>query len=187
MDAKEIIEHIQNEVHKRATSPENKFGIGVYYHIESVVKNAKLLAEKYQADKEVVVIAAWLHDIASITDYKLYKEHHIYGAKIAEEILKELNYEEEKINLVKECIKNHRGSINNERLTVEEKCVADADAVSHLDNIPGLLYLAYVERKMDINEGKEFVKSKLKRSFQKLSEESKEIYLEKYNNAMELL
>ena len=38
------------------------------------------------ADKEVCIIAAWLHDIASITDYKLYKEHHIHGTIIADEI-----------------------------------------------------------------------------------------------------
>lgn len=65
---------------RRSIKPENKFGIGCYYHIEAVVKNAELLAEKYNADKEVVIIAAWLHDIASITDYSLYEMHHIHGA-----------------------------------------------------------------------------------------------------------
>ena len=52
----------------------------------SIVQNAEILADKYNADKEVCIIAAWLHDIASITDYDLYEEHHIHGAKIADEI-----------------------------------------------------------------------------------------------------
>jgi len=68
----DIIEYLQKEVRARCEAPSNKFGIGCYYHIESVVKNAELLAERYGADKEVTVIAAWLHDIASVTDYSLY-------------------------------------------------------------------------------------------------------------------
>lgn len=128
-------------------------GMGCYYHIESVAKNAELLAEKYGADKEVVIIAAWLHDIASITDYSMYEEHHVYGATIAKEILNELNYEDEKTELVQKCVFNHRGSVNLEKLSKEELCVVDADAISHFDSVPSLLYLAYVERKMNIEEG----------------------------------
>lgn len=183
----DIIKYLEQEVYARAIKPENKFGIDCYYHIEAVVKNAELLAEQFGADKEIVMIAAWLHDIASITDYSLYEMHHIHGAEIAEDLLKKLNYDIDKISLIKKCIINHRGSIEFEKLTVEEKCVADADAVSHFDRIPNLLYLAYTKKGMEIGEGKEFVKAKLQRSYQKLSEESKKYYLQKYKNAMELL
>lgn len=65
----DIIEYLQKEVYHRCKRPTNKFGMGCYYHIEAVVKNAEILAEKYGADKEVVITAAWIHDIASITDY----------------------------------------------------------------------------------------------------------------------
>lgn len=181
----DIIEYLKKEVYSRAIKPDNKFGIGCYYHIEAVVKNAEILAKQFNADKEVTIIAAWLHDIASITDYSLYEDHHIHGAEIAEEILKKFDYN--KIELVKKCIINHRGSINNERTTVEEVCVADADAISHFDSIPSLLHLAYAKRHMDIEEGKNFVRNKLERSYKKLSEQSKKFYLEKYQNAISLL
>ncbi len=183
----DIINYLEKEIYKRASVTSNKFGIGCYYHIEAVVKNAQILAQEFGADEEIVIIAAWLHDIASITDYSLYEMHHIHGANIAENILKQFNYEEEKINKVKECILNHRGSVNNAKLTIEEKCVADADAISHFDSIPSLLYLAYVNKHMSIEEGRNFVVEKLKRSYNKLSEPSKEFYNDKYNNAMELL
>ncbi|MFR5682793.1 MAG: HD domain-containing protein [Clostridia bacterium] len=182
-----IINDLKKEVYARAIKPENKFGIGCYYHIEAVVKNAEILADYYNADKEVVVIAAWLHDIASITDYQLYENHHIHGANIAETILKKYNYDTTKIDLIKKCILNHRGSISNERLTMEEKCVADADGISHFDSIPSLLYLAYVKNNLEIEEGKNFVKNKLERSYKKLSDDSKKFYLKKYQNAMNLL
>ena len=183
----DIINYLEKEIYKRANEPSNKFGIGCYYYIEAVVKNAQILAQKFGADEEIVIISAWLHDIASITDYSLYEMHHIHGANIAENILKQFNYEEEKINKVKECILNHRGSVNNTKLTIEERCVADADAISHFDSISSLLYLAYVNKHMNIEEGRNFVVEKLKRSYNKLSDASKEFYKNKYDNAMSLL
>jgi HD superfamily phosphohydrolase YqeK len=61
------------------------------------------------------------------------------------------------------------------------------DAISHFDSVPSLLYLAYVERNMDIEEGIVFVKQKLERSYNKLSDKSKEIYREKYQQVMSVL
>ena len=183
----DIINYLKNEIKNRAENENNKFGIGVLYHIQAVVKNAEILANKYNADKEVCIIAAWLHDIASITDYDLYEEHHIHGAKIADEILRNFKYDKNKIELVKKCILNHRGSLDNKRLSKEEQIIADADAISHFDSIPSLLYLAYKEKKMSIEDGINFVKSKLERSFNKLSDDSKIFYKEKFKNVMEIL
>lgn len=65
----DILAGLQKEVYNRCLRETNKFGMGCYYHITAVVKNAEILAEKFGADKEIVLIAAWLHDIASVTDY----------------------------------------------------------------------------------------------------------------------
>lgn len=183
----DIVKYLKTEVRNRAENKNNKFGIGALYHIEAVVRNAVILADKYNADKEICIIAAWLHDIASITDYNLYEEHHIHGTKIASEILRKFEYDDSKIELVKACILNHRGSIDNKRLSKEEQIIADADAISHFDSIPNLLYLAYRERNMNIEEGKNFVKSKLERSYRKLSDESRIFYKEKFENVMKIL
>ena len=182
-----ILSDLQKEIYDRCQRETNKFGMGCYYHIVAVVKNAEILAEKYGADKEVVLIAAWLHDIASITDYSLYDLHHIHGAEMAYGILKEYGYDNKKIRLVQECIKKHRGSVNLEKNSLEELCVADADVISHFDSVPSLLYLAYVQKGMGIEDGKEFVKSKLARSFQKLSARSKKHYQNKFEKTMEVL
>ena len=151
------------------------------------MKNGELLAQKYGADKEIVMIASWLHDIASVTDHDLYEDHHIYGAEIAYGLLTQLSYDRSKIPLVQACIKNHRGSVCLDRNSIEELCVTDADAISHFDSIPSLLYLVYAERKMNYEDGKRYVKEKLERSFGKLSAQSKEYYRNKYQQAMEIL
>lgn len=118
----DILEKLQYEIYDRCQKQTNKFGMGCYEHIVAVVKNAEILAEKYGADKEVVMIAAWLHDIASITDYSLYELHHLHGAEMAYCILKEYGYDGKKIPLVQECIRNHRGSVNFEK-TALRNCV----------------------------------------------------------------
>lgn len=184
---KDILKDLQQEIYDRCQRETNEFGMGCYYHILAVVKNAEILAEEYGADKEIVIIAAWLHDIASITDYSLYELHHIHGAEMAYDILKEYGYDDNKISLVQECIRNHRGSIALEKSSMEELCVADADAISHFDSVPSLLYLAYVKRGLGMEEGKEFVKDKLMRSFQKLSARSKKHYQNKFESVMEVL
>uniref|UniRef100_UPI0040575984 HD domain-containing protein n=1 Tax=Acetatifactor sp. TaxID=1872090 RepID=UPI0040575984 len=183
----DIIEYLEKEIKKRCESERNFFGMGCYYHIRAVVQNAVFLAEQYGADREIVTIAAWLHDVASITDYSLYEEHHIHGAKMAEEILQAWNYDVDKIELVKKCIMNHRGSELKDKTSIAEMCVADADAISHFDSVPSLFYLAYVNRKLGIEEGIEFVRSKLRRSYNKLSDRSKSIYQEKYSDCMKML
>lgn len=183
----DIIEFLQKEIYERCKRPENHFGMGCYDHIEAVVKNAAWLAEKMGADQEIAVIAAWLHDIASITDYSLYEMHHLYGADIAGQLLRQWNYEESRIAAVQSCIRNHRGSVANCKTTKEEICVADADAISHFDNVPSLLYLAFVRKKMGYEEGKAFVIGKLDRSYAKLSRESQAYYNGKYQKVMEVL
>ena len=117
----------------------------------------------------------------------MYEEHHKYGATIAKEILDELNYDKEKIKLVQKCVFNHRGSVDLERNSREEQCVADADAISHFDNVSSLLYLAYVERGMSIEDGVKFVRAKLERSYNKLSDEGKEFCKAKYERVMAVL
>lgn len=175
----DILNHLQKLIYERCQKPENHFGAGCYYHIEAVVKNAALLADSYGADKEVVMIAAWLHDIASVTDYALYPLHHIHGAEMASEILRSFDYPADKIHLVQACIRSHRGSYPLEKYTPEELCVADADAISHFDNVCSLLHLAYHTKGMEISEGKAYVRGKLERSYQKLSDNGRAYYHEK--------
>ncbi|MGL4875241.1 MAG: HD domain-containing protein, partial [Clostridium sp.] len=85
------------------------------------------------------------------------------------------------------CILNHRGSIEKERRTQEEICIADADAISHYDNLSSLFYLAFVQRKLNIDDGTDFVKKKLDRSYNKMSNESKEYYKNKRELILSIL
>jgi len=145
-----------------------------------VVKIGKKLAGQFNADSEIVEISALLHDYAGIKDYSLHKEHHIHGAIEAEKILRKLNYPSNKIEAVKHCIENHRGSVKSEKQSAEAECLANADAIAHIENIPSLLYLTFAKFGMEIDEGVEWLKEKLERSWNKLNPDMKKIFQDKY-------
>lgn len=183
-----LVEKITKIVEEECKKETNFFGYGIWeYHITSIVKYAKILAKEFECDEEIVKIAALLHDYASIKDYNMYEEHHIHGAKEAEKILKGFKYPQNKIEMVKECIFAHRGSKVMTKTSKEAICIADADAMSHFDYIGSMFYLAFFSHKMDVKEANVWLKGKLNRSWNKLSDKGKELIKPKYDAIMLLL
>jgi uncharacterized protein len=182
-----VVSEVKKFVEKESKKPGSKYGYEPFRcHFFQVAEYAGNLAEKLGGDKEIVLLAAWLHDIGSIIYGR--KDHHLTGAKIAEEKLKELGYPENKIKLVKKCVQNHRGSKNNKRESIEEKIVADADAMSNFDNIPGIFKAAFIYEGKSQDEAKESVKKKLQNKWKKLHFKDSKIAIKpKYQAAMLLL
>ncbi len=154
-------------------------------HIKYVYEESIKLAEKYNADIEIVSLGALLHDIALINKIGDRKEHHINGEKISKEVLEELNYDKSKMNRVLKCVYNHRSSSNAE--SIEEICVADADILAHFDNISMLFNSAFVRNKVNLSEIREWMKNTFEKDYNDLSERTKEVFKEKYNQICEIV
>ena len=156
------------------------------YHLYPVIQNALMLADKYGADREVVEIAALFHDYADLLDMANRENHHVLGAAYAEKILKKDEFNQEFIDKVKNCILNHRASVVRDKFTIEEICVADADAMSHLENVVELIcWRAYLGE--SIQDSNTFVKNKIQKSYAKMSKETQELMKEKYESIMKTL
>ena len=186
----EVVDSIKAELLKRCENYKEKYGYDFWNdHIKYVVKNSIELAKKYGADVEIVELGALLHDIAMPSELGPREEHNVYGVQIADELLTQLNYPEDRKERVKECILRHRGSKNLPRNTIEEECVADADVLAHFDCIPSVFHLAFGkdEFNLSIEEGTEFVKKKLERDFNKLSDRTKIELKDRYENIMKVL
>lgn len=183
----DIVEEVKNWVESECKKPTSKYGYEPFiFHFGPVVKYANELAEELGADKEIVTVAGWLHDIGSIIDGR--ENHHITGAKIAEQKLKEFNYPAEKIELVKKCILNHRGSLNNNRESIEEIVVAEADVLSNFDNIGGLFKAAYEYEGLTQGEAHASVLKKLENKYNQLHlDKSKELIGPRFEAAKLLL
>ena len=163
-----------------------KIGQTWKYHLLPVIENACKLAEKYGADRDVVEVAAIFHDYADLLDFANRDNHHILGAELAEGVLLQDNFSQEFIDKVKSCILNHRASVVKEKFTLEEICVADADAMSHLDNFIELIcWRAYLNE--DIIDCNNFVKKKIQKSYAKMSKETQKLMKDKYESIMKVL
>jgi len=180
-----MIEQIKNHVEDLCKKESNPFGYEIYpVHFTYTVKYALHLADKTGADKEIVEIAGWLHDVGSCLGY--YEDHHTIGAQYAADYLGKLGLSYDKIEQVKHCIEAHRGSKDIPRKTIEAVCVADGDACSHFDDIAGLFHLAFVIRNLDTEKSRKFVRGKLERSWNKLSPQGKHL-METHYHAVRLL
>lgn len=183
-----VTEKIKEELLIRCAKSKEKDGYDFWNeHIKYVVENAVELAKKYHADVEIVELGALLHDIAMPSEYGEREKHHIYGAEIAEQLLKELDYPQDRVESVKNCVLNHRGSKGRPRNTIEEECVADADVMAHFDCIPSLFSLVYKEMNLSISDGKEYVRKKLERDYNKLSSRTRELLKDRYENILKVL
>ena len=183
----DIIQKVRDFVEDECKKPGSKYGYEPFpFHFTPVVEYAGKLADELGGDKEVILIAAWLHDIGSIIYGR--NDHHITGATIAEEKPKEFKYPAEKIELVKKCILNHRGSRQNKAESLEEQILAEADSMDTFNNISGIFKAAFMYENKTQGEAKESVRQKLENKWKQLRfERSRQIIKPKFEAAMLLL
>ena len=143
-----------------------------------------LLSKDKNVDKEVLELSALLHDI-SMTDMTLDRSrHNEFGADIAEQLLSENNYPEDKVLLVKKCILNHSKRRSEYRTTEEEQILVDADGLSHFDAIKKLYSLPSMVMGLNEEDSVRFVQDKLTGDYNELSDELKYLVKDKYERVM---
>jgi len=132
-------------------------------HLLQVEKNAKeLLDENPQADRKVVLLGVWLHDLQRVRGIK--GDHQKVGAREAEKVMKEYGYDNTIIKQVKDIILSHScGPVKPGSL--EGKILATADAVSHYQN--NFYLKVAVTGQRDLEEYKAWLKEKLDRNYNK--------------------
>lgn len=186
MKYKKYYDLIQNQAEHFDKTQNCQIGQTWKYHLFPVINNACMLADKFGADRDIVEVAAIFHDYADLLDFANRDNHHTMGAELAEVFLRQDGFDDEFIERVKQCIVNHRGSVPKNKLTIEEICVADADAMSHLDSVVELIcWRAYLGE--DIETCNNFVKQKIRKSFAKMSDKTKELVKDKYESIMKIL
>ncbi len=153
-------------------------------HIKYVYEESLSLADKYNADKEIVSLGSLLHDIALINKVGDRKDHHINGEKIAREVLTNLNYDNDKKERVLKCVYNHRSSKN--ATSIEEICVCDADVLAHFDNMP-LVFNYANKNNIGLNEINDWLKSAMEKDYNDLSDRTKETFKDRYKQICDVV
>ena len=144
-----IFKKIINDAKKKVFDLAKKNNFLWFYnlHQRETIKCAEKLFKIYKgANRKIVLISCWLHDIASYhtkNDKEVLKvklNHHIDGARIAGDFLRKYKITKKEINEIKNCIIKHRNSPPYTPKTLEEKIVAVADTLSHFESIFYLIY-----------------------------------------------
>lgn len=98
-------------------------------HVKAVVALAKKLAELTGADQDVVLAAAWLHDVRKETGDR----HPAEGAKFARQFLPKTDFPPDKIERVAQAIADHMGLWRDNPLTnLESQVLWDADKLAKI-------------------------------------------------------
>ena len=186
----QIVEKMRQEIIDRSARFEEltkgtKDEYNIYReHIQYVYKYVVMLSKDKNVDGEVLELAALLHDI-SMTDMSLDRSrHNEYGAGIAEKLLRESNYPEDKTQLVKRCILNHSKRRQQYRSTEEEQILVDADGLSHFDVVKTLYSLPSKVMGLNEEDSVRFVQDKLTGDYNELSDDLKYLVKEKYDRIM---
>ena len=186
----QIVEKMRQEIMDRSARFEEqtkgtKDEYNIYReHIQYVYKYVVMLSKDKNVDREVLELAALLHDI-SMTDMALDRSrHNEYGAEIAEQLLTENNYPEDKTQLVKRCILNHSKRRQQYRSKEEEQILVDADGLSHFDVVKTLYSLPSKVMGLSEEDSVRFVQDKLTGDYNELSDNLKYLVKDKYDRIM---
>jgi len=105
-------------------------------HVKRVVKNARQIAITENANLDILIPAAWLHDVVSLAknDPNRAMASQLAADKACE-LLTELHYPEHHLSAVHHAIKAHSFSAGVKPLSIEAKIVQDADRLDALGAI----------------------------------------------------
>jgi hypothetical protein len=108
-----------------------------FHHVIRDLHRALVIAaEEESVNYSILIPGVFLHDIGFCdTNFKRVG-HDVTGARLAQELLSGLDYEEETIQAISHCIRAHKGKAEEPR-TIEAKILYDADVLEKA----GLTYL----------------------------------------------
>ncbi|MDD4333250.1 MAG: HD domain-containing protein [Patescibacteria group bacterium] len=110
-------------------------------HQKEVVRCAEELLKMYKADKQIVIVACWLHDISKyqvknkLDTKKAHATHHFDSYEFSKKFLAKYKISQVEKDKICNCVLRHRNEAPYRARSTEEKIVAVADTLSHFTGI----------------------------------------------------
>ncbi|MFA5267986.1 MAG: HD domain-containing protein [Methanoregula sp.] len=124
----EKTEEILHHVKKTMTQP-GSHGLD---HVLRVVYLCEVIGKEENADMEILLPAALFHDIARPVETQTGVPHEEAGAQMAEEYLRSIRYDGERIPKIAHAIRTHRYRSLAKPETLEARILSDADKLDAL-------------------------------------------------------
>ena len=109
---------------------------GFHHVLRDLYRSLVIAKEEGEVDYSVLIPSVLLHDIGFCSQDFKRVGHDVAGARLAQEILEGLGYDEETCRAVYHCIRAHKGKAETPQ-TLEAKILYDADVLEKA----GLVYL----------------------------------------------
>lgn len=184
----ELIEKIRKAVREECERKGNVFGPAFFeQHLKAVAEYAGKLAERFGADKEIVELAAYLHDISAVRDVATLPEHPVRSAAIAREMLIGLDYPGARAERVAEAIASHASPIPLGSGPVEAVCLSNADAMAQIARPAYFLFFAFTVRKLGFDHGTHWLLDRVEANWKELAEPARELIKREYHQARAFL
>jgi uncharacterized protein len=179
----EIVQLTRDACHNR----ENRLSESYFEeHVTCVAYFAEKLCTLLNADREIVLLSAYLHDISAIVDYTTIATHNIESARIAENILIDYGYSKDRVSFVRQAIINHTSPMGYGNGSIEEICVSNADAISIIIKPAFWLNYAYTVQSMSFNDGYHWYQNKVSTNWNSLIEPAQELIIDQYHTIMDI-
>ena len=142
---------LEKEVEKSLlkANPENREGHGLD-HMRRVWDTCLHLGNQLGADIEILVVAAYLHDLGILK--KLSPEHGALSAELAEPVLDRIQFPEEKKAKALHAIRVHDITFSSkDRNTLESRILYDADKSESFGVIGILRYISILYKRQPVD------------------------------------
>lgn len=158
-----LVNKIREAVTKEANDSKEIESWFLPFHILEVEHFANKLCDAHpEADREVVVLSVWFHDIGRFRGIE--DDHDVYGAEESKKVLSQEGVSEEIIDKVYEACRSHRCDEIKPK-EIEAKILATADAMSHFTHGFYPRLLPYLCKDRSYEEARDFINKKLLRDF----------------------
>jgi uncharacterized protein len=131
-------------------------------HTERVTHLCESIGRNERADMNILIPAALFHDIARPIEQEKGIPHEEEGARMAENFLESIHYDEKLIPRIAEAIRTHRYTSGKKPESLEAKILSDADKLDALGAIGiSRTFMQAGEQKGDISEAISHMEEKL--------------------------
>lgn len=168
-----VVAAVAARVRAACHAPANRFGAAFFEeHVEPVVAASLALAAPLGADRDVVTLAGYLHDLAAVEDFATLPDHACAGARRARELLSGLGLSPAAIDAVSRCIETHSAPVPPGRGTPEQICLSHADVLAQLARPLYWCHYLYGVRGLAYADGRAWLRSRVEQTFDALVPEA---------------
>ncbi len=182
-----ILDQIRGEVWMACQQAGNVLTPGFYdAHLALVARYGLELADTLGADREIVELAAWLHDISAVLDFTTLPEHAEASARRAATMLADHGYPDARVAAVADAVRRHTRPLQLAEGTPEEVALSNADAMAQIAAPEYWLYFAFRIRNLGYAEGRAWYEAMMRRNWEAIVPQARAILEPRYREVLRL-